>query len=438
MKLFIQSFGCQMNLADSQEMARTFMDRGFLPADGVEEADAVLVNTCTVRQHAEDRALSFIGRLREWKGQRPERFVVVAGCAAERTRDWLKSKFPFVDLVAGARSIEQFPQLLEEALGSRFNYFEESETSFPQGFPYGRSPVVAYTTVMRGCNYSCTYCIVPSIRGRELYRPLEVVVGEIREKVALGSREVLLLGQTVNSYRDSGKDFSDLLRRINGIADLERIRFVSPHPFYVNERMIAAMAECEKVCEHLHLPVQSGSDRILRLMRRNYNCESYLERVSALRERVPGIAITTDFIVGFPTETERDFQDTLRLARQASFTSAFCFKFSPRQGTPAATMDGQVDEGTKKERLAVLLQQVEEGTRSQLAAQVGKTTEVLFEERGFGRTRTKINLKAAGFLPGTLAQVEITGTTKTGLLGKTTSVRTHAGSIQDDGFVALG
>lgn len=417
MKLFIQSFGCQMNVADAEEMARPLLAKGFQPTTEIQSADAILINTCTVRQHAEDRAISLIGRLRAWKNQNPERFLIVAGCAAERTKDWLKKKFPYVDLVAGARSIEQFPELLKEAMGSRFDFIQETRESFSENCADSPSPVRSFVTAMRGCNYSCTYCIVPAVRGREIYRPPETILQEVHEKVAQGTKEVMLVGQTVNSYRYQGVDFADLLRLVNQVWGVERIRFTSPHPFYLNDRMIQAMAECDKVCEHLHLPVQSGSNRILKLMRRNYTHEGYLKKVAKLRKAVPEITLSTDFIVGFPAETEEDFQETLRLQGEVDFSSAFCFKFSPRQGTEAATMDGQVDQAVREDRLARLLEAVEERARKHLKAQVGKRVELLIEEPGIGRTRNHFKVKVESPLPpGALAHVLISSMTKSGQL----------------------
>lgn len=376
MKLFVQSFGCQMNTADSEEMARPMLARGFVLTAELEEADAVLLNTCTVRQHAEDRALSLIGRLKAWKEERPGRFLIVAGCAAERTKDWLQKRFPYIDLVAGAKSIDQFPELLEAATRGRFDWAKENEGAWP-GTSVPRSGAAegvtatgkrsifeadAYVTIMRGCNYTCAYCIVPSVRGREVYRDPETILEEVRGHAARGARSVMLLGQTVNSY----PDFANLLRRVGTVEGVELVRFMSPHPHYVDERMVQAMAEGPKTARHLHLPVQSGSDRILKLMRRNYTREKYLWKVALLRRAMPEIALTTDIIVGFPTETEEDFHQTLELLDDAGFDSAFCFKFSSRQGTEAAGMDGQPDEPTKEWRLARLLERVIKGSKSRI------------------------------------------------------------------------
>ncbi len=376
-----------MSAADSEEMSAHLMARGFSTTRRLESADALLLNTCTIRQHAEDRVLSLLGRLKPWKRERPERLLIVAGCAAERLGGWIRRKFPHVDLVVGAKSIEQVPSLLDDALAGRFDWERENRGVWgrPQAWP--NSNVSQYVTIMRGCNYSCSYCIVPAVRGRESYRPMEAVLAEVRGRAASGAREVMLLGQTVNSYRPAvGVDFSLLLKTVDAVAGIERIRFMSPHPYYLDERQIEAMAGCAKLCRHLHLPVQSGSDAVLERMRRNYTADEYLEKVRRLRDAMPGVAITTDFIVGFPGETEEDFQRTLELARELDPCSAYCFAFSPRAGTPAAKMKGQVPAAVRQERLRRLLSQVEKRMQEHLGAWIGKKVRVLLEDERHGRT----------------------------------------------------
>ena len=440
LKLHIISFGCQMNAADSEEMTRPLLDRGFQTTGDLAQADAVLVNTCTVRQHAEDRAVSQIGRLRRWKSRAPGRLLIVAGCAAERLKASLQKRFPFVDLVSGAKSIDEYPAALEQVLKKKFNFERESGDCFPAAQPIGSTPLPfsgatqSHVTIMRGCNYNCSYCIVPAVRGREQYRSPAGILQEIREKVARGAREIMLLGQTVNSYRypreaaSFGRDalltwrrtgepkmsrdfvdFADLLRLIEPTQGLERIRFMSPHPHYVSDSMIAAMAECRKVCEHIHLPVQSGSDRLLQLMNRNYSRSEFLNRVAKLRSAIPDIAITTDIIVGFPQETEEDFQDTLRLVEEADFDAAYCFKFSPRDGTAAAPMQGQTAEAVKKERLKRLLELVESRALLKKARFVGREVEVLMEDVRFGKTRN--------FFPVKFEQAQTPGRLARGVIG---------------------
>ncbi|MCX5789388.1 MAG: MiaB/RimO family radical SAM methylthiotransferase [Elusimicrobia bacterium] len=452
-KLHIVSFGCQMSAADGDELAQPLLERGLETVDDLGHADAVIVNTCTVRQHAEDRAISYIGRLREWKEQRPEGLVVVAGCVAERIGARIRRQFPFVDLVVGAKSIDRYPELLEEALRRRFDWKKENRGAWPKAGParlatksrslpprsfssggvsgrYQRpdaaavpeayqadgAPVSAYLTIMRGCNYACTYCIVPAVRGRELYRPFGTILEEARRLAASGARELMLLGQTVNSYREGGRDFADLLRAVAAVEGIERIRFMSPHPHYLTARMIEAMARTPAVCPHLHLPVQSGSDRILRRMRRNYTVRQFLDRVDALRAAVAGIEITTDFIAGFPGETEAEFEASLDLVRRLDPAATFCFKFSARDGTEAASFDGRIPEAVIERRHQRLLQLAESRRQAHLEAQVGRTVRVLLEDGRHGHTEHYVNArleKAAR--PGTIVAAAVVSTAATGL-----------------------
>ncbi len=380
---YVETFGCQMNVADSEEMSAELLRRGFAPTSDKEDADVVLLNTCTVRQHAEQRALSFIGRLKDWKSKRPGRAVIVAGCAAERLKKNLKTRFPQVDLVAGAKSIEQFPDLLESFFAARpsapeaqksprYDWFKESESAFGQGDLRSEGPPMvlghpedtAFVTIMRGCNYSCSYCIVPAVRGREIYRPADTIVSEVRRKAEAGARKLMLLGQTVNSYwhrkesADGGTemiDFAALLRRVSQIPGIEEIRFMSPHPHYMSEALVRTLGEIPQISNEIHLPVQSGSNPILAAMKRNYSREEYAAIAKNLREAVPNLALSTDFIVGFPGETEDDFAETLSLAEEINFSMAYCFKYSPRAGTESAKRPDDVPEELKEARLARLL-----------------------------------------------------------------------------------
>ena len=438
-RLFVQSFGCQMSVADGEEMARPLLRRGVRPTETLEEADAVILNTCTVRQHAEDRALSFIGRLKPWKDARPDRFLIVAGCAAERLGPWLRTRFPHIDLVVGAKSIEQYPEMLDQAFESKFAR-EEALATFvtpapsrnmrsgtageENGLPAAQaagedtpaSKASAYVTIMRGCNYSCTYCIVPAVRGRELYRPMATIVAEIRERVEAGAKEVVLLGQTVNSYRSDGADFADLLRAADGVDGLARIRFMSPHPFFVNERMVQAMAECPKVCRHLHLPLQSGSNALLRRMRRNYTVEEFLAKVERLRRAVPGIVFTTDVIAGFPGETETDFEATLAALEAFDPSSAYCFKYSARPGTEAAAFEEQLPEAVIEERQKRLLKSVESRMENHLRGWIGREVEVLLDDERNGHIEHYFSARLdAPARAGELVSCVVTGMCRTGL-----------------------
>ena len=425
MRLHVVTFGCQMSVADGEELASPLKGRGFTAVAEPDTADAIVLNTCTVRQHAEDKALSLIGRLREWKEVRPERVLIVAGCAAERLGPWIQKRFPYVDLVVGAKSIEDYPKIVEEALGARFDALAESRQAFthetePLEQPTGwSSPVSAFVTIMRGCNYSCSYCIVPAVRGRELYRPYETVMAEARAKVALGAKEITLLGQTVNSWNEGGVRFPELLRRMGTIDGLERLRFESPHPFYVNDDLIAAMAETSAVCEQLHLPIQSGSDRLLKIMRRNYDAAGIIEKTKRLRATIPLVEVSTDIIVGFPSETDDDFERTLDLVRGLRPSWSYTFKYSPREGTESAGMTDDVPAEVKEERLQRLNALCDELTAQALKSRIGRVVEVLDERNGFGRTRDGFKLTWDGEkTAGRLVNIRVTGMSKRILKGE--------------------
>ncbi len=433
MRLHVVSFGCQMSVADGGEMAAPLLARGFRAVAGPEDADAIVLNTCTVRQHAEDKALSMIGRLREWKDADPDRVLIVAGCAAERLGGWIRTRFPHVDLVVGAKSIEDYPAIVSQALAAKFDALRETREAFasvspgaaPPEAPVGwTSAVVAPVTIMRGCNYSCSYCIVPAVRGRESYRPYETVLAEIRAKAALGAREILLLGQTVNSWRARGADgrerrFADLLGAAASVDGVARVRFESPHPRYLDDAFAAAFAALPQAGEHIHMPVQSGSDRVLALMRRNYTAASFLEKIARLRAAVPAIEVSTDIIVGFPSETDADFERTLELVGSLRPASAYTFKYSPREGTESAGMPDDVPEAVKEERLARLNALCDGLAESALKSRIGRTVEVLDENGGYGRTRDGFRVKwGSPAEPGRLLRVRVTGTMKRTLLGE--------------------
>ncbi|MFI5347784.1 MAG: tRNA (N6-isopentenyl adenosine(37)-C2)-methylthiotransferase MiaB [Elusimicrobiota bacterium] len=425
--LHVVTFGCQMSVADGGEMAAPLLARGLRAVDAPEDADAILLNTCTVRQHAEDKALSMIGRLREWKDADPGRVLIVAGCAAERLGPWIQTRFPYVDLVVGAKSIEEFPGVVESALAAKFDALKETREAFAAspGIPVGwTSPVVAPVTIMRGCNYSCSYCIVPHVRGRESYRPYETVMAEIRAKAALGAREILLLGQTVNSWHARGADgrerrFAELLRAAAAVDGVARVRFESPHPFFLDDALIAVMAETPGTGDCVHMPVQSGSDRVLSLMRRNYTAASYLDKINKLRAAAPRIEVTTDIIVGFPSETDDDFKRTLELVERLKPASAYTFKYSPREGTESAGMPDDVPEDVKEERLARLNALCDGLTEDAMRSRIGRTVEVLDENGGYGRARDGFRVKwGTPAEPGRLRKVRVVGTMKRTLLGE--------------------
>lgn len=395
MRFFVETFGCQMNVADSLEMARRLRVRGYRATSDMDRADVVLVNTCTVRDHAEHKALSFLGRLADWKESMPGRRIVFAGCAAERLKDQLHRRFPHVDAVVGAKSIGDFDRMLDER-GTLPFFDGKKEWTDAWGWVSGLGPsglagegVCAFVTIMRGCNFGCTYCVVPSVRGRELYRPAASILDEVAERVAGGQREVLLLGQTVNSYRPTGpnpgrnghdiQSFIDLLEAVSQISGVERIRYMSPHPHYVDEPFAKRLGQLSRVAPHIHLPVQSGSDGVLSRMRRNYTRDEFCRKVDLLRRSVPGLAVTTDFIVGFPGETEEDFDASLRLGREADLDGAYIFKYSPRPGTVSAQGPDDLPESVKEERLARLMAETDARSRAKMSALVGRTQTILVE-----------------------------------------------------------
>jgi tRNA-2-methylthio-N6-dimethylallyladenosine synthase len=417
-----------MSAADGAEMSAPLASRGFGWAEAPADADAIVISTCTVRQHAEDRALSLIGSLKPWKDADARRVLIVAGCAAERLKDRLEKRFPYIDLVVGAKSIEQYPALANAALAAKFDALMEDREGFheKQTLPSPTdSPATAFLTIMRGCNYSCSYCIVPAVRGRELYRPVATILDEAKRLVDSGVKEIMLLGQTVNSYtgEEGGRAvrFPDLLHLIDAVPGLERIRFMSPHPFFIDERLVDMMASCRTVCEQLHMPVQSGSDRLLKLMRRNYTSEAFMKKARMARARIPGLAFSTDVIVGFPTETEEDFARTLELIEELAPVSAYSFKYSPRESTDSAAMPDDCPQELKEERLARLNAVVDRLTEKALMSQVGRTAQILTEQAGFGRTREgfKARWQGAPGTPGQLVSVRITGATRRTLQGET-------------------
>ena len=372
-KVFIQTYGCQMNEADSEEMFNHLSARGAEMTDKLEEADVVLVNTCTVRDHAEHKAVSFLGRLCKWKREDPSRVVIFAGCAAERLGKKLQKRYPYLDIVAGAKSIDNFSQILDES-----RLFSAAGERHPNP-----TPLLAYATIMRGCDFACTYCIVPAVRGPVRCLPCEDILSDVRRKVATGAKEITLLGQTVNAYRDGAVTFADLLCRVSEVRGVERVRFTSPHPIYFTPEFLRAVKDNPKIARHVHLPVQSGSTKVLQEMKRGYTREIFLEKTDELH--ACGFNISTDIIVGFPTETEEDFAQTLSLVERAGFMAAYCFKYSPRQGTPAARMK-LLPQNILEERLDILLNRVRGLSDTAYLAQVGTTQAVLMETPDKGRT----------------------------------------------------
>lgn len=384
-----------MNEADSEEMFLHLSARGAVRVDTLEEADAVLINTCTVRDHAEHRAISFLGRLMKWKRQDPRRIIIFAGCAAQRLGNQLKKRYPFLNIVCGAKEIENFA-----------NTLDKSGLFAPAGAAATPAPgLLAYATIMRGCNFNCTYCIVPSVRGPVKCLPVQDILQDVTRKAQAGAKEIMLLGQTVNAYEDGATSFADLLNRVSEIPGVERVRFTSPHPIYFTPQFLQAVKDNPKIARHVHLPVQSGSSKVLREMKRGYTRELFLEKVEALQEH--GFTISTDIIVGFPTETEEDFQETLSLVEKAHFFAAYCFKYSPRQGTPAAQMQ-LLPQNVLEKRLDILLNQVRGLSEQTYQRQVGTQQDVLMEEPTKGRTSGNFWVKTSrAFAVGNMVRCEI-------------------------------
>jgi tRNA-2-methylthio-N6-dimethylallyladenosine synthase len=378
----VRTYGCQMNVHDSERISGLLEDAGYVRADS-DDADVVVFNTCAVRENADNRLYGNLGHLRPTKIKRPDMQIAVGGCLAQKDRGDIVKKAPWVDVVFGTHNIGSLPALLERARHNAEAEVEilESLEVFPSTLPARRESTYAgWVSISVGCNNTCTFCIVPSLRGKEKDRRPGEILAEVEALVAEGVLEVTLLGQNVNSY---GVEFGDrlafgkLLRSCGAIEGLERVRFTSPHPKDFTDDVIAAMAETPNVCHSLHMPLQSGSDAVLRAMRRSYRSSRYLDIIGNVRAAMPDAAITTDIIVGFPGETEDDFAATLDVVRAARFSSAFTFQYSPRPGTPAATMDGQVPKEVVRERYDRLMAVVEDVTWAENRALVGSTVEVL-------------------------------------------------------------
>jgi tRNA-2-methylthio-N6-dimethylallyladenosine synthase len=381
----VRTYGCQMNVHDSERISGLLEEAGYLRAEAGADPDVVVFNTCAVRENADNRLYGNLGHLRPVKNAHPGMQIAVGGCLAQKDQGEIVKKAPWVDVVFGTHNIGSLPVLLERARHNAAAEVEilESLEVFPSTLPARReSSYAGWVSISVGCNNTCTFCIVPSLRGKERDRRPGDVLAEVRALVAEGVLEVTLLGQNVNSY---GVEFGDryafgkLLRACGSLRDdgLERVRFTSPHPKDFTDDVIAAMAETPNVCHSLHMPLQSGSDAVLKAMRRSYRSEKYLGIIANVRSAMPDAAITTDIIVGFPGETEADFQSTLDVAREARFSSAFTFQYSKRPGTPAATMDGQVPKEVVQERYERLIALLEEITWAENKRLVGSTVETL-------------------------------------------------------------
>jgi tRNA-2-methylthio-N6-dimethylallyladenosine synthase len=433
-KIFIETYGCQMNQLDSDLILSRMEAQGYAPTEVREEADVILFNTCSVREHAEERALSNAGMVRKLKKNRPDLVVGIVGCMAQNKQDRLFQQLPHVQLIVGPRHMGAIPRLVDEirASGQRRIAVADFDDEFIDGADavHSRaSRAQAYVKAMEGCDLSCTFCIVPTTRGAEVSRPPERIVEEVRRLAAEGTVEITLLGQTVNSYGKGLKPYCDLgglLRRVSEVDGIRRIRFITSHPSFVRPSLVEAMRDLPKVCKYLHIPVQSGSDRVLKAMRRGYTVDRYLEICDTLRSQVQGIELASDFIVGFPGETAEDFDRTVALMEKVRFQNSFVFKYSPRPGTDAASLTDDVPEDEKKRRNQVLLDVQERISLDFNRTRIGRKVEILVEgpskrdpRRQTGRTDTHqiVNFEAGRDLAGTFATVEITGASAVALTG---------------------
>ena len=387
-KYWIVTYGCQMNVHESEKIAGILRSRGYTESPCEQDADLIVFNTCCIRENAENHAYGNIGALKKWKRADPSRLIAVGGCMTQQdgAAEKLRKKFPFVDIVFGTHNLDSLGTLLDQKAATKKAVVDiwgkegeirEDDYSFRTSYPN------AWVNIMYGCNNFCSYCIVPYVRGRERSRAPEMILRETDDLIRKGYKEITLLGQNVNSYgNDHGGEYSfpQLLRDICKRDEHFRLRFMTSNPKDFGEELVRAIAECPQVCHLVHLPVQAGSDRILKLMNRKYTAAEYLKKVELLRKYVPDCQLTTDIMVGFPTETEEDFRATLSLVREAGFSTAFTFVYSRRSGTVAAAMDGQISEEVQKDRIMRLVELVNEQTREKSAAYRGKTIEILCED----------------------------------------------------------
>ena len=419
---FITTYGCQMNEHDSERMAGMLESDGYVKAAAPDAADVVVFNTCCIREKADTRLYGNLGHAKAIKDKRPDMRIVVGGCLAQKDKAVIQQRAPYVDVVLGTHNLASLPRLLHESVeGPAFEILEQTET-FPSALPARRnSSWHAWVSISIGCNNSCTFCIVPAVRGEEISRRMGDIVAEVESLVRDGVVEITLLGQNVNSYGrdlDGSPMFSQLLYALDRIEGLERVRFTSPHPKDFRQDSVDAMADCKVVCEHIHLPVQAGSDRVLKLMKRAYSRERYLDKVRMIRAAIPDIAITTDIIVGFPGETEEDFLQTLSLVEEVRYDGAYTFQYSPRPMTAAADMDGHLPKEIVQERYDRLVDLQERISYERNVESVGRTERLLVEgiskkdpDKLTGRTRGNklVHFPGGDLAEGSFATVRITG-----------------------------
>ena len=435
-KLYLQTYGCQMNQYDSERVAQVLGRMDYERTEQIDTADLILLNTCSVRDKAEQKVYSALGRWKELKDRRESVIIGVGGCVAQQEGANLLRRMPHVDLVFGTHNIHKLPQMVEQVQRSQSRPVEIAFYRDPSYMddPEGRSRIEgakAFVTIMQGCNKVCSFCIVPYVRGREVSRPSAKILAEIESLARHGVKEVMLLGQNVNSYGKTSPgelSFAELLGRVNAIEGLQRIRFTTSHPQDLSPELIEAFATLDKLCEHLHLPVQSGSDSVLTRMRRGYTRNEYLTRIDRLRQRCPKVALSTDIIVGFPGETDAEFANTLEMLRQVEYDEIFSFMYSPRTQTVSAKMyDDDVVDEIKKDRLQEVLRLQKEISLKRNRQGIGNVDEVLVDGRSrlkngqvMGRTRTNriVNLTGEETLVGSLLPVRIIGATANSLIGE--------------------
>ena len=446
-RLFIKTYGCQMNVYDSERMADVLRPLGYAPTDAPEGADFVILNTCHIRERAAEKVYSELGKLKQMRERKLARgdggmTIAVAGCVAQAEGEEIMKRQPAVDLVVGPQAYHQLPELLTrtarargERIGADFAPHEKFDALTPEMIrTRGGDGPTAFLTVQEGCDKFCTFCVVPYTRGAEWSRPVAAVLAEARALADRGVREVTLLGQNVNAYDGEGPDgkpwtLARLAYALAEISGLDRIRYTTSHANDMSDDLIAAHADLDALMPYLHLPVQAGSDRVLRLMNRKHGRQKYIDLIARIREARPDMAIAGDFIVGFPGETDRDFEDTLDLVRQVTYAGAFSFVYSPRPGTPAATMPGQIEEKVGLERLQRLQALLFEQQTAFNAAQAGKTLNVLFEKKGrydrqaIGRTPylQAVHVEGADHLLGQIVPVEIISGAQNSLNGRLAS-----------------
>ncbi|MCS7163578.1 MAG: tRNA (N6-isopentenyl adenosine(37)-C2)-methylthiotransferase MiaB [Thermodesulfovibrio sp.] len=422
--VYIKTFGCQMNEHDTERILGILGAKGFTEVDEPKKADLIIFNTCAIRHKAEQKFLSSLGRIKHLKKKNPELKIIVAGCSAQLQGENLLNKIPYIDYIIGPDNIHLIENIIENQFSNRV-FIHENPDLAKINLPVKRKDrVKAWVNIIYGCNNYCTYCVVPYTRGKERSRPLNDIIQEIKILAEQGYKEITLLGQNVNSYRDGDVNFPSLLEKIENIEGIERVRFITSHPKDLSMELVNVMKNCRKICEHIHLPIQAGSNKILKLMNRKYTYEDYLEKIYWLRDAIPNIAITSDIIVGFPQEEDEDFEKTIYALKEIEFDGIFAFKFSPRVGTLAAKLDGQIPDEIKSKRLTEVLRLQDEITERKNKKLEGKIQEVLVEgkdEEGFttGRTRTNKIVKIySDIKPGEIVNVKITKSYRHSLEGE--------------------